>query len=260
MSHRPNSLENIALWEQYNPRTGNWLSDTKDILLRFLQHFFFLQPVGQGCYHFEPGKTFGQNQDLGSTDEKESELIISDQGPLNTDSVEKRPALILSRGPFAYANASLDQLLTLDFTDGKRTHTDLITGSFVINCVSRVGLESETLGLLVAKAIRIYRRQLQKAGFFYIGHQVQVGTETPAGGLVAGDSDEDFINVPITFPVYYEESWTVSQTAELLQHISFQALSVARKFDGTSLVPGSVDSEGNPVEGSEGVIVQAWTL
>ena len=106
-----------------------------------------------------------------------------------------------------------------------------------------------------------FPHELQKAGFFHIGTLVQVGSETPAGALVSGDSDEDFINVPVSFPVYYQESWTVEPSeATLLAAIGMTIQYVARQWDGSLLVPGSVDQDGNPVEGSDGVIIQAWTL
>lgn len=256
MPHRPGQLENYALWEQYNPRTGNWLSDTKDILLRFLQDVFYQMPPGQGCFHFEA------SQEVGSTDEENTEIVISDAGSVNTDSLEKRPAIIVSRGPFAWGNTSIDQLLSkgTGLLQEKRVHTDLLSGSFVVNCVSRAGLEAEEIALIVARAIRIYRRQLQKAGFFHIGTLVQVGSETPAGALVSGDSAEDFINVPVSFPVFYQDSWIVQKEAVLLGAISARVEYVARHFDGSLLNPGSVDSEGNPIDGSDGVIIQAWTL
>lgn len=256
MSHRPGQLENYAIQEQYNPRTGAWLSDTKDILLRFLQDLFFQMPRGQGCYHFEPAST------AGGTDEEGTELIISDAGSVNTASVEKRPAIIVSRGPFAYGNTSLDQLLKKDpgLMSDTRVHTDLLSGSFVINCVSRVGLEAEEVATIVMKAIRVYRRELQKAGFFHIGAMVQVGSETPAGALVQGDSDEDFINVPVSFPVYYQESWTVQKEAQLLNAISLKVEYVAKKFGGSLLYPESVDGQGNLIPGADGVIIQAWTV
>lgn len=252
MSHRPGQPENYAIWEQYNPRTGDWLNDTKDILLRFLQDVFMQMPKGE--FHFEPGA------ENGTTDELSSELIISDQGPINTATVERRPAIILSRGPFAWANASLDQLLLQDFGTGKRTHTDLVSGSFVVNCISRNGLEADRLGLLVARLIRIYRRQLQKAGFFYIGAQVNIAPESPAGALVSGDSAEDFILVPVSFPVFYQDSWTSEPNSVLLRAISTQVLAVSSRFDGSPLVPGSVDAAGVPIVGSEGVIVQEWLV
>lgn len=254
MSHRPGQEENYALWEQYNPRTGNWLSDTKDILIRFFQDVFHQQPPGQNSFHFEPGAA----SESGSTDEKNTELIISDAGPVNTDSAGKRPVLIISRGQFGYANTSLDQLLLEDFGTGKRTHTDLLTGSFVVNCISRKGLEAERLALMVAKLIRIYRRQLQKAGFFYIGAHVNIGTEMPAVNMV--EPAEDYVNVPVSFPVFYQESWTVQPNAEVLNAIHMKVLAVAQRFDGALETPGAVDDNGNPIDGAEGVIVDEWTI
>lgn len=254
MSHRPNQTENYAIWEQYNPRTGNYLSDAKDILLRFLQDVFHQMPAGQGKFHFEP------DADPGSTDEKVSELIISDQGPINTDSVEKRPALILSRGQVGWANSSMDQHLLTDFATGKRTHTDLVVGSFSINCVSRTGLEAERLALTVFKLIRIYRRQLQKAGFFHIGTEVSIGVESPPGALLSGDSVDDFVNVPVIFPFQYQESWTSTPNSETLDSLALKVLAINTQFDGSPLVPGSVDDEGIPIEGEDGVIVQAWLV
>jgi len=256
MSHRPGQLENYAIQEQYNPRTGNWLSDTKDILLRFLQDLFFQMPQGQGSYHFEPG------HEKGSTDEENTELIISDAGSLNTDSVESRPAIIISRGAFAYGNTSMDQLLKMNpgISASKRVHTDLLSGSFVLNCISRTGLEAEEIALIAMKAIRTYRRELQKAGFFFIGAQVQVGSESPAGSLVSGDSAEDYVKVAVSFPVFYQETWTVQKDALIVKSISLKAEYVAKQFDGSLLNPGSVDSQGNPIPGADGILIGAWTI
>jgi hypothetical protein len=254
MPHRPNQLENYAIQEQYNPRTGDWLSDTKDILLRFLQDFFFQFEAGTGLYHFEPG-----DNDYG-TDEKETELIITDAGSIDHHAVEKRPAIVISRGPFAWGNTSFDQLLFVDNTDGKRTHTDLLSGSFVLNCISRRGLEAERVALLASKGIRIFRRNLQKAGFFYIGHLIQVGSETPANAILSGDADEDFINVPVTFPVYYQESWTVEQNAPELSSIVFKVHAIFRTFSGDLLVPDAYNPDGSVNEASEGVIVGEWII
>jgi len=253
MSIRSESIKTMdALVAQHYPRTGHWLSDTKDILLKFLQNFFYQQPAG--CYHFAIGEDW-------QTAEMETEIIISDAGSINTDTVEKRPAIIISRGPFAYANLGIDNYLVEDFTDGKRTHTDLLSGSFVINCVSRNGLESEKIALLVAKALKIYRRILHRAGFFQIGQTVKIGTESPANSLLGGDSDEDFITVPITFPVFYQESWTInSSQAELLEKVVYQSNTLSKKFDGSLLVPDSVGVDGTINIDSEGVIVSSWTL
>ena len=95
--------------------------------------------------------------------------------------------------------------------------------------------------------------------FFYIGHQVQIGAESPPSAILSGDSTEDFINVPVSFPVYYQESWTVEQDAALLGSLSMKAIYVAKQFDGSLLEPDSINPDGTINEASEGVIVQAWT-
>jgi len=257
MSNRSDSIaERTALIEQYNPRTGDWLGDTRDILLRFLQEYFYQQPAGQNLFHFEPGDQDGE----WTTAEVDSEVIISDQGSINTDTVEKRPAIIISRGPFQYGNLGLDNLLYEEQSTAKRTHTDMLSGSFVINCISRVGLEAERLALLVAKGLRVHRRAIQLAGIFQTGSVIRVGSESPANSLVSGDSDEDLITVPVSFPVFYQESWTVEEDATTLEQIVFAVKAVATTFSGSLLYPDSLDSDGNPDESSEGVIVSAWTL
>ena len=134
MPPRPGEEAYYTKIETYYPRTGNYLSDTKDILLKFFQKFFYEMPTDQNLFHFEPGS---ESLDY-STAETETELIITDGGSINTDTLEKRPAIIISRGPFAYANTSMDQLLSVKASNAKRTHTDLVTGSFVINCISSV--------------------------------------------------------------------------------------------------------------------------
>jgi hypothetical protein len=108
--------------------------------------------------------------------------------------------------------------------------------------------------------LRIYRRQLQKAGFFHIGIEVNIGVESPPGSLLQGDPAEDFVVVPVSFPVFYQDSWTAEPDAEILRSISTKILAVQAQFDGSPLVPGSVDENGIPIEGADGVIVQNWLV
>lgn len=158
----------------------------------------------------------------------------------------------------AYGNTSMDQLLAVDFKTGKKSHTDLLSGTFVANCISRNGLEAERLALLVAKALRYHRKELQKAGFFYIGHQVQVGQESAAGSLVVGDSKEDFVNVPVIFPVHYQDFWQTTPEAETLEKIRVRLHTIATSYRGTLLYPDAIDSDGNVNEASAGVTVTVW--
>ena len=198
---------------------------------------------------------------LKSADEEVTELIITDGGTVNTDTVEKRPVIIVSRTPFQYNNLGMDNLLTESFKSGKRVHTDLISGAYTINCISRLGLEAETLALSVAKALKFYRRELQKYGFFQIGQRVTIGAETPANSFFGGDSDEDYINVPVSFPVSYQETWSISpKDVTTLSKINSTIYSIAKDLKGSLLSPDSIDSSGDVNTSSDGVTVASWTL
>jgi hypothetical protein len=252
---RPNQEANWALQEQYNPRTGNWLGDTKDILLRFLQDFFGQMPSGENSFHFE-----SDTQNYGGTNEIQTELRIFDRTTLDTDTVGKLPAITILRGPFAYTNASMDHLRTIDGQTGKESRSDLLQGSFTLACLSRQGLEAEELALLVAKSVRYYRRHLQRAGFFRIGEHITVGVESDPGVILKGSSVPDFTMVPVTIPVFYQDSWTVEKNSELLQSIIYRVRAVIRTLDWSPLEPDAFDEEGNINEESDAVVVSAWTV
>lgn len=247
---QPETVKEATL--RLNPRTGNWLSDTKDILLRFLQDVFSEMPEG----HLR----FVHGTEPGSMDAQNTEVCILDSGTHATDTGEKRPAIIVSRGPMAYGNVGFDNLLRKKPGDpvAERVHTDLISGSFVFNCLSRSSLEAELMALICAKSLKMYRRELQKAGFFHIGTTVQIGNESGPGALVGGDSAEDFVLVAVSFPVYYEESWKVLPVAPRLAGVSARIEAVLRKLNMDPWLPTMIDSEGHPIEGADGVIIQAW--
>lgn len=262
--NRPNQEENWALWQQYNPRTGDWLSDTKDIFLRFLQDFFYQMPAGQQppLFHFEP---LDATKDLGEpenyqTSEVQTEIIITDAGSVNTESIEKRPVIVISRGPFAYGNTSMDRLQSIQTATDRRAYTDLLSGSFVFNCISRQGVEAERLAVIVARAIRYYHDLLQKQGFFAVGAVIQVGVESPPGSLLSGDSTSDYVNVPVSAQVHYQESWVSTPVATALARVQFTAYAILRRMDWDLVYPDALDEDGNPVEGSESVTVAAWTV
>lgn len=238
---------------KYNPVSGNYLSDAKDVLLKFLQEFFYQMPRNKNLFHFDPGEGW-------QTDELTSEVIITDSGAMNTDTLEKRPAIIVSRNQFAYANLGLDNLVKVTGVNDLRTHSDLLQGSFSINCVSKLGLEAEKLALLVTRALKSHRRLLQQAGFFQIGQNITVGPENPAASIFPGDSDEDYVLVTVTFPCYWQDVWSVNPTGlTVINSIKLTVNSIERKFDGSLLYPDSINSNGTINESSNGVIVQTWT-
>ena len=168
--------------------------------------------------------------------------------------------IILSRGTFAFGNLGLDNVIGINGATEKRTHSDLLNGSFSVNCISKIGLEAEKMAVLVAKAIKTHRRILQVSGFFQIGQQITIGPESPASSLFPGDSDEDYVMVTVSFPAYWQESWTIEPTGlNLLNSIKLNINNIARKFNGSLLYADSISESGEVNSASKGVIIQTWT-
>lgn len=255
MTRAEDLAERQQLYEQYNPRTGDWVSDGKLILLRFLRDLFYQTPREQSGESGRRGPSFHWE-----ADDSVTELIVSDRKSLDTNSLGSRPAIIVSRGSFQYGNVSIDHLLTRDHATGHRSHTDLVSGSFNIHCVAEQGRTAEILAAYVAKSLRVFRRELQRAGFHLIGTQISVGEETGAGDLFGADAGSKYSMVTVSFPVYYQDAWTVDPVARQLQHLTVRVLAVATRFRGGLIDPDSVDEEGRPVEGSDAVLVAQWTV
>lgn len=171
--------------------------------------------------------TFEKGAYRWNADERNSDITISDQNPIDKEVVEKRPAIIISRGPAAFANISLDQfagpLLTWpngsaqppnftpndDPVTGAMRHTDLMSASMTYNCLSREGIEAQRIAWIAMYATRVLKRFLLNAGLHRVGEELQVGSESPPGSIVTGDPNE-IILVAVQVPFYFQDTWTTS--------------------------------------------------
>ena len=157
--------------------------------------------------------------------EENSDITISDQATVNKEVVEKRPAIIVSRGPAAFANIALDQFAgplmvkqsdgTFKFTPNSdpvtaaQRHTDLISASVTYNCLSREGVEAQRIAWIAMYATRVLKRILLGAGLHRVGEELQVGSESPPGSIIQGDANE-IILVAVQVPFYFQDTWTIS--------------------------------------------------
>lgn len=174
----------------------------KDVYLTFLRDFFGQMPARDGLFHFT------------GNEDPTSELHITDQAAVQKTILEKRPSLILQRGALGWASLGLDQLKDLGVQDGREVHSDLLSGTMTIHCISRVGLEAERLAWNVLFAIKSLKAEMQKRGIFEVGREGQLGTETPPGALVGGDVDTHTVDVPVYSPFYVQITWSVKPVKE----------------------------------------------
>ena len=201
-------------------------------VLNFLQGLFEQQSVGSFQWH----------ESL-----EESEIVITDESPIKLEVVGKRPALSVVRGTIAWGQTSIDERQEENMLTGQRKHTDLIRGTLSINCCSRVDLESEYLGWIVANHMWILRRLIMKGTPIHeFGRGQQVGSPSPAGAIVQGDTEGEWINTPVTVSFFLQTSSSVkplSKDGSLIQNIQ------AKMGIRGGLVQNTPINEGRPWTG-----------
>lgn len=162
----------------------------RKITLSFIQGLFEQAEVG--CFRW-------------AEDLEETEVVVTDETPLKLDVVGKRPAISVVRAPVAWGQTSLDEMRSTDFRTGAREHTDLLRGTLSINCCSRVDLESEYIAWIVANHLWLLRRIFLKGTPIHeFGRGVQIGAPSPAGAIVSGDTEGEWICTAVTVPYFVQ--------------------------------------------------------
>jgi hypothetical protein len=182
------------------------------LLVRFLQLVF--QTFDKGNYHWDDDDEF-------------TEITISDQATIGRDAVEKRPAIIVARGPASFGNLAIDQFSgprlskkegfvpNFDPVSGARRHTDLVAASSSFNCLSSNGPEAQRIAWICGMAVRRLKRSLMRAGFHRIGEEIQFGTESAPGALVQPDSHE-IVMMTVSVPFFFQDFWTIEPADKVL--------------------------------------------
>lgn len=191
------------------------LLQIRTIYIAFTQGLFSAAPLGS--YHWSPSL-------------QDTEIVITDESPIQLDTVGKRPAIGFTRGPIQSNSIGQDDLLGYDYATGKKTKSVLVPGTMSINCCSRVDIESEQLAWVVAEQLWMHRELLMKAGFFEIGRQFVIGAPSPAGSVVAGDSADEWSVTTVSSPFqFYRTSSFTPLGAEIVGEIGVQlAANMAR--------------------------------
>jgi hypothetical protein len=178
----------------------SWEEDPLNYLVRifiaFLQTIFEEAPVGK--FHWRP-------------EPEESEIIITEENPVFVDAVERKPVLSIILGPMKFNGSSLDDLVSLDLRNAREVHTDLIPGNISVNCISRVPQESRYLAWTCARHIWILRKLfIRETHIHEIGRTHQIGSVSPAGALVTGDTEGEWHSTAVQIPYFLQ--WTDSVT------------------------------------------------
>ena len=173
---------------------SSWGNDPLNYLVRvfvaFLQTIWETAP--NGSFHWTPLS-------------EETELVITEENPVHVETMEKRPALAVTLGPTRFNGSSLDDLVMVDVRNAAEKHTDLLPTNITINCLSRVQAEARFLAWQNARMIWSLRKLfIAEKGIQECGRKNEVGSVTPAGALVSGDTESEWTVCPVTVPVYLQ--------------------------------------------------------
>ncbi len=152
-------------------------------------------------------------------DARETKLIIADKFAVDLGVIEKRPAIILSRGSFGWTDTirgqdGINAVLTSKRVDtlappphGDRwldfVFTDFLRGSITYNILSKNGIEAEDIANTLFTAISGYKREFQKYGIHTI-KGLSIGDER----LVKTTSEIEAVGITVSL------SFTAQRTIE----------------------------------------------
>lgn len=162
---------------------GNFSLDIKRVFLSFAQAYF-----ARDESEFPWEQNFVQ-----------SRIIIADKYDIDLEVVEKKPAILLSRGAFSWANLTMGQKADPYFAKklnpllGVQRYSDLLTGQVTYNCIAKNGIVAERIANSIFIALTGFKQELRANGVHKI-FRIDYGNEQP----LKVNSDIDLTVVPVT--------------------------------------------------------------
>ena len=163
----------------------------------------------QGVFMAIPDKRY-----MWSSDPEKTEITITGAYPLKWETVNSRPAIVVVHGQTQYLNTAMNSFSGYNPNTGNMVHRDLISTTAVFNCVAKTGAEASSLAWFLASNIKALRTLLQRKGpFTRIGHDINIGGESPPGALIADQIDGGAIAVQVVVPMFIPHRWEVLNPA-----------------------------------------------
>ncbi len=196
------------------------LEHVRTLFAGFYQGLFAAAPPGY--YHWTDEETDGNP----------SEIYITNESPVRTENAGQRPAISLTRAPVQFYSLGLDDMLEFDPRTGQKTKSVLVPGTMVVNCSSRVQLESERIAWICAEQLWLHRELLMKSGFFEVGRSPQVSSPSPAGSIVQGDGADEWFTTSVTCPFqFYRTSSVTPLGAQVIREFVFNFQTRLRRVE-----------------------------
>ena len=164
------------------------LEHVRSLFVSFFQGLFTASP--RGAYHWD------ENDDL-------TEIIISSESVIKAEVLGLRPAITFTRSPVQFYTLGMDDMLAYNMATGTKRKAVLVPGTMVVNCSSRVQLESERIAWICAEQLWLHREMLMQRGLFEVGRQPSIGSPSPAGSIISGDQGDEWYVTAVTCPYQF---------------------------------------------------------
>jgi len=183
------ALEKKSFRNERIPNTAVFLKRTA---IEFLQILFGSR--APGSLHYD-------------SDNTKTDIQIADVNAADLEAINKRPAIIVQRGPLSWQGMGLGgSAFESRDPQGRDVYSDLLLGSLSISCISKEGIEAEQIAHLVFNSFKFFAPTLRTRGFFSI-KSLNIGAESLVEQDGAGD--ETYI-VPIVITAQMQERWSLS--------------------------------------------------
>jgi len=190
--------------------------------LRALRQMFVL--FAQGVYKTAPAGCFRWLDD-----EEATEILITDETPVDLSVVGVKPTIAITRGQLRYSEISIGGRQSDSMVGMTRNLTDLVPTTISLNHLAGNDLESEQLAMITARHIVALPRIFTRGTPVHKVGAPGVSAPSPAGALVAGDRTGKWRNTSVTVPVFLQEYMQVRRGQRvILQHIQLGISTMSR--------------------------------
>lgn len=199
------------------------LQHLRETFALFCQGLFAAAPPG--AYHWSP-------------DLEHTEIVITDENPINAERVGARPAINFIRGPIRFSSIGLDDMVTYEFHTGKKTKEVFVPGTMSINCCSSNDLESEQIAWIVGEMTWLLRELLLgEGGIYEVGREIAMGSPSPAGSIVANDQGSEWYATTLQVPYQMTRRSAFTPLGQTIVQSIEMALSTRAHRVGSNGVP-----------------------
>jgi hypothetical protein len=161
-------------------------------VLSFLQILFGTFP--KGCLYYDHEV------------DNNSDIQIEGSNTDNLENPDKRPKIVVARGPVQFQQAGINAMIGSANTSLlKQRHSTIMTGSVGISCYSREELEADKIAEICASAIEAFQPIIRKYGFLEI-RTSQIGQRA----MIKSDSRPELFVTPVLLRTSVTANWNRS--------------------------------------------------